>query len=106
MNKEYRLELVSERFRALEDGRSIQMQGFDAITPGRHKVFAHGIVEGTGPWSLVPLKRTCVTKLWVFEVFTGSMFAVRGITPPPGTSTTHCLGAIEGSEETREEDLT
>ncbi len=52
-------------------------------------------------WSLIPLKRTLTTKLWVYDASDGDAYLER--TEYPNSNLGRCLGAIEGSELITEE---
>lgn len=108
----YNLELISERFRALEEGRSLSFpagNGFDfdvIATLDNITVHTYRLLNKNTPWSLIPLTRTITTKLWVYKITCNyadsskvETLIFRGERPSPGGE---CLGAIEGSEQTEE----
>lgn len=106
---EYNLELVSERFRALEDGRSIKNQYGETVAPGdlNDEWVCGRVAINDGPWSLVPLKRKVTTRLYVYQDSAIPKTVVRR-EPNQWSDSDYdgwaCLGAIEGSEQIEEVD--
>lgn len=100
----YDLTKVSQRFKALEDGRSIQYLK-TVVTPDQLYLAGMFILHDEGPWSLVPhppRTNKWVTKLWVYANTTFEEpwhLVERSEVPNPHQD---CLGAIEGSEQVSE----
>lgn len=101
----YDLTKVSERFRALEDGRSLRLAN-DRYTLGiinlenKHSA-AQSLQSENLEWSFVPETKRVVTKLWVYEH--GDKYKVarseNGKNLNEAGGWWYVLGAIEGSEQ-------
>lgn len=114
----YDLTRVSERFRALEDGWSLKaINSKDrnythVFSPNQHHTEFNCALICFGKdwdWSLVPQKRKVVTKLWVYEYYNedgaNTFHTFRSERKEPDGTHRTCLGAIEGSEITTEEEV-
>lgn len=104
----YDLTKVSERFRALEDGRTLLCIGSTmsiGYTPEDAKAdsIAGFIATADKKWSLVPETKRAVTKLWVYTRDGSDINTWTQRSELP-TGVIRCLGAIEGSELTEEVD--
>lgn len=97
----YNLTKISERFRALEDGRSLKFKednvfNINTIRYGLCDEISQ-FVGNSWHWSLIPLTRTITTRLWVYRTSnTLETYVCRSENGLPHDGEV-CLGAIEGS---------
>ncbi len=100
----YDLTKISERFRALEDGRSLQNQFNNVVRPDElDSSYVYILIDKDYTWSLVPLKRKVVTKEYIYQhIDSGRILQPVRFDYPLTSNDYKCLGAIEGSEQTEE----
>lgn len=95
----YDLTKISERFRALEDGRSINNNGSIYTKKDMHH-YCGTLTSPLHVWSLVPLTRTVTTRLYVYLNHSETYYTIRRSEIPEVSDwqRSKCLGAIEDSE--------